>query len=288
MHFEKRPVPVNCIPFMKRTTRILQNRYQPLLPRTPKIIHKKDLKLPTTVSGGYSSNQSSHSFTFGKRTQSYSNLSSYKYSDSSRGSNNNHNTTVPNMNLLPLKTNLHKVRSDQNIYYKCTTPDVKKDYKSNSPLVCANSRSLMASQPGRKTRYSNTSVQNHQKPLRNSQSQPIIQSLSGANIRTDSKPQKKKYSENDGRISQNLVKYNPNDIFGEANEKDKRIINWLMGIWKRSWTPWDTGNRRWWTPTNRHSYSCCIWGGLVNLFRSVLCIGMPILITIDCSNMNIL
>ena len=190
-----------------------------------------DLKLPMTVNGGGgSSNKSSYnSLAFGKRTQSYSNLSSSKFSDSNKANNNN-NTIVPNRNVSHAKasTNLHKVRSDQNIYYKSTTSGSHGDYK-------AAGRSHMMSQSGRKTRMSSVSNQKFQKSVLHSKSQPNIQqTLSQTNTNTRATTSHgtmytKKYSiEDDGKISENLVRYT--DIFGEMNEKDKRIIDWLREI----------------------------------------------------------
>ena len=190
--------------------------------------NNKELKLPTAVIGGHSSSKSSYnSFDLGKRTQSYSNLSSSKYSESSK--TNNNNSRVPNRNVSHAKTNtnLHKVRSDQNIYYKSTIGS-HGDHKSNG-------RSTMVSQSGRKTRMNNVSNHSFQNSMLHSKSQPNIQeTLSSSNTKTratTSKMYRKKYSiEDDGKISQSLVRYNATGIFGEANEKDKRIIDWLREI----------------------------------------------------------
>ena len=179
------------------------------------------LKLPSTV--GQSSSKSSYSFTFGKRTQSYSNLSSSKFSESSRGHNNNI-STVPNRNTSSSNTNLYKVRSDQNIFYK-TSAGVNSDYKLTS-------RTQVAPQSGRKPRMSNAGKHLHSK------SQPNIQHALSGNKTTGSNQYRKKFSIGDGgKISQSLVKYNTRDIFGEADEKDKRIIDWLIEIEKEAERP---------------------------------------------------
>ena len=182
------------------------------------------LKLPSAVNGGQSSNKSSYSFTFGKRTQSYSNLSSSKYSVSSRGNNNNNTSTVPNKNTSSSNTNLHKVRSDQNIYYKASA-GVNADCKLTS-------RSQVAPQSGRKTRMSNAGKHLYSK------SQPNMQHALSSNRATSSNQYRKKFFIGDGgKISQSLVKYNTHDIFGEADEKDKRIIDWLIEIEKEAERP---------------------------------------------------
>ena len=80
--------------------------------------NNNELKLPTAVKSVKSSNKSNSSFTFAKkRTQSYTNLASTKFSELNRGNNN----FVPNRDRSYSNTNLHKVTSDQNIYHKAST-----------------------------------------------------------------------------------------------------------------------------------------------------------------------
>ena len=93
----------------------------------------------------------------------------------------------------------------------------------------------MTPQSSRRTRMGNNAL--------HSKSQPNIQHTlsSSMNSRATSSTAnqcRKRFSIQDGgKISQSVVKYNANDIFGEADEKDQRIINWLIEIEKEAERP---------------------------------------------------
>ncbi len=175
---------------------------QTSVPDTSRSRHSSnELKLPHPGTMNGSSIRSNSSLGMGKRTLSFSNLSS-RFSESSR-TNNNHSSLSNRNNILPSKNmGLHRVRSDQNIYSKYSTQGGGVPARTGN-----NSRA-------RQRLSSQGSNRGH--GIGQSKSNPNFQSLS--------------LVENNNHRNIENGRGTRDDVFEDVCEKDQRIMDWLIGI----------------------------------------------------------